>query len=38
ALIIGEDEVNSGQYTLKNLATGEQVKLARTELKGRIQG
>ena len=37
ALIIGDDEVNSGQYALKNLATGEQVKLSRAELSGRVQ-
>jgi histidyl-tRNA synthetase len=29
ALIVGENEVNSGQFALKNLATGEQVSVAR---------
>ncbi len=37
ALIIGDDEVNSGQYALKTMATGEQVKLSRAELIARIE-
>jgi histidyl-tRNA synthetase len=37
ALIIGGDEVASGSYSLKEMATGEQVKLSRAELAGRIQ-
>lgn len=32
ALIIGEDEVASGQYSLKNLADGKQEKLAESAL------
>ena len=32
ALIIGEDEVNGGYYTVKNLETGEQTKLQKEEL------
>ncbi|MFZ0880650.1 MAG: His/Gly/Thr/Pro-type tRNA ligase C-terminal domain-containing protein, partial [Candidatus Acidiferrales bacterium] len=32
ALIIGEDEVASGQFTLKRLADGEQRKLPEAEL------
>jgi len=32
ALILGENEVNSGQYALKNLSTGEQAGVAKTEI------
>jgi histidyl-tRNA synthetase len=32
ALMVGENEVKSGQFTLKNLATGEQVSLSRDDL------
>jgi len=32
ALIIGENEVSSGKYSLKNLATGEQESLALDEI------
>ncbi len=32
ALIVGENEVGSGQFALKNLASGEQVSLARGEI------
>src|SRR5262249_44922539 len=32
ALIIGEDEVASGKYSLKNLATGEQESLSLDEI------
>jgi len=32
ALILGENEVNSGQYALKNLSTGEQAGVARAEI------
>jgi histidyl-tRNA synthetase len=32
AVIIGDDEVASGQFTLKNLATGEQEKFGEAEL------
>src|SRR5579862_5827622 len=37
ALIVGENEVKSGTFALKNLATGEQVSVPRTELPSRIQ-
>ena len=36
-LIIGDDEVSSGTYSLKNMASGEQVKLTRSELAARIK-
>jgi histidyl-tRNA synthetase len=32
ALIVGENEVNSGQFALKNLGTGEQVSVGRKEI------
>ena len=32
ALILGENEVNSGQYALKNLSTGEQAGVPKNEL------
>jgi histidyl-tRNA synthetase len=32
ALIVGENEVNSGQFALKNLATGEQAGVERTRI------
>ncbi|HLW53957.1 MAG TPA: histidine--tRNA ligase [Candidatus Angelobacter sp.] len=38
ALIVGENEVNSGQFALKNLARGEQISVARAELPSRIIG
>ena len=37
AVILGENEVSSGQIALKDLATGEQVPVARAELAFRIQ-
>jgi histidyl-tRNA synthetase len=37
ALIVGENEVQSGNFALKNLATGEQVTIARAELSARIK-
>jgi histidyl-tRNA synthetase len=37
ALILGENEVNSGQFALKNLSTGEQVSVERTEIVGIIK-
>jgi histidyl-tRNA synthetase len=37
AVIIGENEVKAGAFTLKNLATGEQVTVPRAELARRIQ-
>ena len=37
ALIVGENEVKSNTFALKNLATGEQVSVPRAELPPRIQ-
>jgi len=37
AIIIGENEVKASAFALKNLATGEQVTVPRTELARRIQ-
>ena len=37
-LIVGENEVKANTFALKNLATGEQVSVARAELAKRIQG
>jgi histidyl-tRNA synthetase len=37
ALILGDDEVNTGTYSLKDMASGEQVKLKRSELAARIK-
>ena len=37
ALILGDDEVNTGTYSLKDMASGEQVKLQRSELAARIK-
>jgi len=37
ALIVGENEVKSGTFAVKNLATGQQVSVPRTELPSRIQ-
>src|ERR1700691_5133973 len=36
-LIVGEDEVKADAFAVKNLATGEQVSVARAELARRIQ-
>jgi histidyl-tRNA synthetase len=36
-LIVGENEVKAGAFALKNLATGEQVSVARDELAARIR-
>jgi len=36
ALIVGEDEMASGRFTLKNMSTGEQESLARDEIAGRL--
>jgi histidyl-tRNA synthetase len=33
-LILGENEVNSGLYALKNLSTGEQASVSKTEIPG----
>jgi len=38
ALIVGENEVKSGEFALKNQATGEQTSVPRAELARRIQG
>jgi histidyl-tRNA synthetase len=32
ALIVGDDEIAAGTYTLKDMATGEQKPLSRVEL------
>jgi histidyl-tRNA synthetase len=37
ALIVGENEVRSGEFALKNLATGEQVNVPRSGLARRVQ-
>ena len=37
-LIVGENEVKADAFALKNLATGEQVSVARAELAQKIQG
>ena len=37
ALIVGENEVKSGGFALKNLETGEQVSVSRAELPNKIQ-
>jgi len=37
ALIVGENEVKSGTFTLKNLETGQQASVPRTELPARIR-
>jgi histidyl-tRNA synthetase len=36
-LIVGENEVKADAFSLKNLARGEQVSVARAELAGRIR-
>jgi histidyl-tRNA synthetase len=36
-LIVGENEAKSGVFALKNLATGEQVSVAKAELAGKIK-
>jgi histidyl-tRNA synthetase len=35
-LIIGEDEIASGEYALKNMLSGEQIKVKREEIEGRL--
>jgi histidyl-tRNA synthetase len=37
-LIVGENEVKGGSFALKNLSTGEQISVPRTELARKIQG
>ncbi len=36
ALIVGENEVNSQQFALKNLSSGEQVAIARDQIAARV--
>jgi histidyl-tRNA synthetase len=36
-LILGDDEVSTGTYSLKDMASGEQVKLKRSELAAHIK-
>jgi histidyl-tRNA synthetase len=36
-VIVGEDEVSSGMFTVKDFAAGEQVKVARAELAGALK-
>jgi len=38
AIIVGENEVKSDQFALKNLATGEQVSVPRGDLASKISG
>ena len=38
ALIVGENEVNSGQFALKNLGTGEQVAVSRDQIASTVNG
>src|SRR5436309_2530618 len=37
ALIVGENEVQSGQFALKNLGTGEQIAASRAEIPARLR-
>ena len=37
-LMVGENEVKADAFALKNLATGEQIVVARRDLAGKIQG
>ena len=37
ALILGENEAQSGNFAVKNLATGEQVTVPRADLPARIK-
>jgi len=37
AVLVGENEVNSGSFAVKDLATGEQVSVARERLAGHLQ-
>jgi histidyl-tRNA synthetase len=36
-LIVGENEVKAGAFSLKNLESGEQVSVAKSELAGKIR-
>ena len=38
ALIVGDDEMAAGEYTLKDMGTGEQSKLSRDGLLSRLAG
>jgi len=37
ALILGDDEVASGMFSLKNMASGEQVRLSHADLASHIR-
>ena len=37
ALIVGENEISTGRYTLKDMATGRQEEITRDEIAGRLQ-
>ena len=37
ALIVGENEIAAGRYALKNMASGEQIEVAREEIAQRLQ-
>jgi histidyl-tRNA synthetase len=37
ALIVGENELNSGQFSLKNLGTGEQVSVAKDSIAAKVK-
>jgi histidyl-tRNA synthetase len=37
ALLVGDDEVSSGTFSLKDMASGEQVRLERSQLAARIK-
>jgi histidyl-tRNA synthetase len=37
ALILGENEIKSGQFALKNLATGEQINVPREEIPAKVR-
>jgi histidyl-tRNA synthetase len=36
-LIVGEDEIAAGQYTLKNMQSGDEAKLSREQILERFQ-
>ena len=38
ALIVGENEIKSGEFALKNLGTGEQISLRREEIPSKLRG
>ena len=35
-LIVGDDEITAGEYALKNMQSGEQIKVTRAEIEQRI--